>query len=97
MFPVRTWNSLIEKPKFWSWATLKLDSGNYQEIIQSLQIHQSRVNNVQKIIISIQEEEDNNWVLNILEDLVTFVVDYSSRQLPSLDAFSLYGYVQLGS
>ena len=86
LFSVRTWNSLIEKPKFWRWATLRLDSENYQEIMRSLQTGQSRVNNVQQIRVCLQEEEDknNNWVLNILEDLVTAVLDDDS-QLKSLD------------
>ena len=64
-----------------------MDRENYQEIIQSLQTDQSqsRVNNVQQILISMQEEEeDNTWVLNILEDLVTVVMDDDS-QLKSLD------------
>ena len=83
----RTWNSVIEKPKFWRWATLRLDRGNYREIIQSLQNEddQSRASNVQKIRISLQEEEeDNSWVLNILQDLVTAVQDDDSH-LKSLD------------
>ena len=86
-FPVRTWYSLIERPKFWRWASLRLDRENYQEIIQSLQTGQTRVNNVQQILISLleeEEEEDNTWVLNILEDLVTVVMDDDS-QLKSLD------------
>jgi len=82
----RTWNSVIEKPKFWRWTTLRLDRGNYREIIQSLQNEndQSRVSNVQKICVSLQEEEDNSWVLNILQDLVTAVQDEDSH-LKSLD------------
>ena len=86
IFPVRTWNSLIERPKFWKWASLRLDRENYQEIIQSLQTGQTRVNNVQQILIYLheEEEEDKNWVLNILEDLVTVVMDDGS-QLNSLD------------
>ena len=50
----RLWNSVIEKPKFWRWATLRLDRENYQDIIESLQIHQSRVSNVQQILISLR-------------------------------------------
>ena len=63
---------------------MRLDSGNYQEIIQSLQTDQTRVKNVQQIRVTLQEEEDNNWVLNILEDLVTAVL-YDATHLKSLD------------
>ena len=63
---------------------MRLDSGNYQEIIQSLQTDQTRVKNVQQIRVTLQEEEDNNWVLNILEDLVTAVLDEGSN-LKSID------------
>ena len=72
------------KPNFWRWATLRLDRENYQEIMQSLQTDQSRANNIKKIRVYLQEEEDNNWFLNILEDLVTAVQDNGS-QLKSLD------------
>ena len=81
---MRTWNYLIEKPKFWKWATLRLDSANYQEIILSLQTGQTRVNNLQQIRVYLEEEEENNWVLSILEDLVTAVMDDGSH-LKSLD------------
>ena len=83
-FSVRTWNSVIERPKYWVWASVRLDSGNFQEIIQSLQTDQTRVKNVQQIRVTLQEEEDNSWVLNILEDLVTAVLDEGSH-LKSLD------------
>ena len=63
---------------------MRLDSGNYQEIIQSLQTDQTRVKNVQQIRVTLLEEEDNSWVLNILEDLVTAVLDEGSH-LKSLD------------
>ena len=63
---------------------MRLDSGNYQEIIQSLKTDQTRVKNVQQIRVTLQEEEDNSWVLNILEDLVTAVLDEGSH-LKSLD------------
>ena len=36
MSSFRTWNSVIDKPKFWRWATLRLDRGNYQEVLRSL-------------------------------------------------------------
>ena len=82
---MRTWNYLIEKPKYWRWATLRLDRWNYQEIIQSLQTGQTRVNNLQQIRVYLEEEEEeNNWVLSILEDLVTAVMDDGSH-LKSLD------------
>ena len=79
IFSVRTWNSVIEKPKFWRWAIFRLNSGNYQEIIQSLQTGQTRVNNIQQIRVCLQEAKDNTWVLNILEDLVTAVLDDDSQ------------------
>ena len=47
---------LLRKPKFWRWATLRLDRGNYQEIIESLQADKSRDSNVQQICVSPQEE-----------------------------------------
>ena len=53
---LRTWNPVIEKPKFWRWTTLRLDGGNYQEIIESLQADKSRDSNVQQICVSLQEE-----------------------------------------
>ena len=83
---MRTWNSLIEKPKYWRWTTLRLDSENYQEIIQSLQTGQTRINNIQQLRVYLEEEEEeeNNWVLSILEDLVNAVMDDGSH-LKSLD------------
>ena len=104
-FPVRTWYSVIERPKFWRWTSLRLDRENYQEIIQSLQTGQTRVNNVQQFLLYLEGEdvyeeyewdneyledvysEENNWVLNILEYLVTVVMDDDS-QLKSLDLWT---------
>lgn len=55
--------------------------------MQNLQIDRTRVNNVRKIRVYLQEkegEEDNSWVLNILQDLVTAVLD-DGKHLKSFD------------
>ena len=77
---VRIWNSVIEKLKFWRWATLRLDRENYQEKMQSL-MSQTQVSNFQ---IRVEEEENNSWVFHILEDLVTAMLD-DGLHLKSLD------------
>ena len=82
---LRLWRSVIEKPKFWSWATLRLDSGNYPEVLQSLQSDQSRFRKMEKIRVSLNQQQDdnNNWVLSIVQDLVKAVLD-DNYQLKSI-------------
>ena len=30
----RFWNSVIDKPKFWGWARLRVDKDNYKEVLK---------------------------------------------------------------
>ena len=64
---------MIEKPKFWSWATLTLKRDDYKDALQS-----SRVNIVQEIIILADICEDNIYI-NILENILTVVRDGGSH------------------
>ena len=64
---------MIEKPKFWRWATLTLTRDDYQDSLQS-----SRVNIVQEIIILADICEDNINI-NILENILTVVRDGGSH------------------
>ena len=66
---------MIEKAKFWRWTRVKANNKNYEEVLQS-----SRVNIVHEMCISPStSHEDNRWILNILEDLLTAVQDGRSQ------------------
>ena len=56
-----------------------MNSENYQEVIKSLHSKEVRFKNVQKIRVSLLEEEENHWVLSIVQDLVKAVLDDSSQ------------------
>ena len=62
---------MIEKPKFWRWARLRVDKDNYQEVLQS-----TRVNIVGGIKISTDNFPN---ILNILENILTAVLEGHSQ------------------
>ena len=73
---------MIEKPKFWTWAILEVNPGNYKEVLQS-----RRVNIVPEIVIDLDDPDGfltPSSSLTIVEHLFAAVVDGSSH-LKSLE------------
>ena len=77
---------MIEKPKFWRWARLTVDSNNHEEILQS-----KRVNIIPEIEISSDDADGSHIpsssMLAILESLFAAVVEGSSH-LKSIEIIS---------
>ena len=91
----RLWNSVIEKPKFWSRARLVVvvDRDNYEKFLQS-----SRVHIVPEIKIFWVLNKMNMNGLKILENLLTAVLDVDGRsQLKRLEVAECGSKVDLSS